>query len=192
MVIPTEADFLVFSENEYVEIGMTIDDLESTNGYWIHVFPKRSIGPIPGILEWSRTTSYMSDTDSLRIAPLGQADVTPSQQDAIHRAIVEHAWADPNLAELLPGEPPLRTFEPELLTASLISTVFYCTFPTLVAWIASSIKWRKKLGALFGSMPEGHCRHCGYDCVGLPTPICPECGNVSRITLRELHGPNSV
>lgn len=192
MVIPTETDLLVFSEDDYLDIGITIDDLEQTNGYWIRVFLERSTGPIPGILEWYRTTSYMPDAESLSIAPLGQTEITSTQQDAIYWAIVDHAWADPNLAAMLPGEQPLRTFEPELLTGSLLSAVLYCSFPTLAAWIASSVKWRETLGARFESIPEGHCTSCGYDCRGLPTSICPECGNESRIAHRELHGPNTV
>lgn len=177
MVFPTDPGYLVFTQDEYDQLGITFDDIADAGGYWIYAFPKRSTGPIPGILEWYRTTSYMTDPGSLRITSFDSIDVTQEEQKLIHKAVVDHAWTIPELADDLPGEPALSTFEPGMLSESLASFFMHCMIPTVVAWICSSIKWRVIFGSYVSRTPEGHCVHCGYDCRGLPASICPECGH---------------
>ena len=177
MVFPTDPGYLVFTEVEYDQLGMTFDEISDAGGYWVRVFPERSTGPIPGILEWYQTTSYMPDPSSLRITSFDWIDITQHEQVLIHKALVDHAWKIPELADDLPGEPAISTFESGLLSESLASIFLQCIIPTFIACGVSRINWSEMRTALGFSPREGHCVYCGYDCHDLPSPICPECGH---------------
>lgn len=176
MVFPTDPGYLVFTEDEYDQLSITFDDIADAGGYWVRAYPKRSTGPIPGVLEWYYTTSYMPDPSSVRITSLDSFDVSREERELIHTAVVDHAWTIPELAELQPGEAAISTFEAGMLSESLASVFLHCTIPTVLAWICTSINWSLILGSSVSRTPEGHCVHCGYDCRSLPGSICPECG----------------
>jgi len=173
-VIPVNSEYLVFTESEADEIDLSYSLLGETGCYWVRAYPKTKKGPWPGVLEWYRTTSYMPNPQS--ISAWSDNTISATRQKNIHQAVVDHAWTIPDLAEYAPGEPPITTFESGALSESLLMICLYSFIPTIIAYFATQVEWSGLLGTAQKRHALGQCIQCGYDCNGLPTSTCPECG----------------
>ncbi len=128
-------------------------------------------------------TGYIRDMKKLdwKAFPIRQTDpnaapYTQAQLDQIDHAILQYALADPELSRFNPGKPPKYRLSLERMLVSALIFLYLFAPPLLILLFVRSC-WRVMIIARrCERVAQRLCVHCRYNCKGLPTPICPECG----------------
>lgn len=58
----------------------------------------------------------------------------------------------------------------------------------MLTLLAAAVLCAESARTIAGDLAAGHCRRCGYDLSGLPTLVCPECGDTAPPPPKTTHG----
>ena len=181
-VVETETGYKVFNEDEYQSQFTDFDEFFDSSGIWISCRPQRYVGPWWDVIELYTITWYMADAQSIRM--YSDSEISDSKRAEVFDAIVEYAKADPILAQLSPGNPPLKTYHPENFIHAGINLLMFLGIPTAIALVGDRLRRFCSKETEHQRRRASLCIHCAYDCKGLPTPTCPECGQPHTVSDR--------
>ena len=102
----------------------------------------------------------------------GHKELSDAEVQEVASQIVEIAKLDPWLAQYNPGGPPVTTINMEAVVEYAALGVLFTGLP-IYLFICIYFAVEKQQEELRAA---GKCVHCHYDCNGLYSPICPECG----------------
>jgi len=102
----------------------------------------------------------------------GRGDLSESELQETRTQIIALAQQDPLLRGYNPGGPPITQLNPTMVYNFCANAGLVLGIPAylyMCAFFAFEQMRNERRDA-------GVCIHCQYDCKGLHTPICPECG----------------
>lgn len=148
----------------------------------VTLYPYSEVGPLKGVLEFYQRESFLSSPDDFRWSILDM-DLSVSEIQLIHTELIRFAKDDSYLSRFRPGAPKKIEFLPAETLFSIIKVGSYFGFPALVTWLTGYLKIHSNKAITQGRYLKGLCIHCAYDCTGIPSTTCPECGQPHTIPI---------
>ena len=184
-VFRTESGILIYPMYEDSEtIDALYDNPTLIDKADITLYPTSKVGPYEGIIELYRRQSLLSSPDDYRWQ-LFDMNLSELELEIVHKELVILAQNDPWLSRFNPGAPEQLSFLPVQFSLSLIKIASYFGLPAILAWLIRYTNSHTKDAIIQSRQSAGLCIHCTYDCTNLPTPTCPECGQLHRICALE-------
>ena len=185
-IVRAEDGIHVYSDpEEQDEINAWFDSPSLIEMDRLTLYPLYQVGPIEGIIELYRRESLLSSPDDYRWQ-LFDIELTESELEFVHQELIIYASNDQGLSRYQPGAPMRIRFLPAQAVFSLIKVGTYFGFPAFITWLIGYFKTHTQEAITKSRRDFGLCIHCSYNCRGLPTPTCPECGNPHSIPLDSL------
>jgi len=142
---------------------------------WLRVWPISKSGPVDGLIEFYSIRGCLESPNSIHISDIHYD--TPQNRKSLFDDMVQVALQDEYLSRFNPGQPRVTSFDIDATIATLIRFIIFFGVPTLITSIVHKIKRRAMRLSADWRIAQGLCVSCAYDCNGLTTPICPECGH---------------
>ena len=171
----SDTDYQMQSETDFNASGVSLESFLDRGGILINQRPRNDVGPWEGSVELYVETSYMPDAQSVQYQSLD--DLSKRDKTEIFDAVIAYAVRVPELAAYSPGRPPVRDY----VNGYILGTAMKFFFSVFVSILAAGL-FTGGLSLITTSTAtrrhrNGLCVNCAYDCEGLTTPICPECGD---------------
>lgn len=154
--------------------------------YTTTVFLRTRTGPFWPLFEWEVMRSF-------ELAPNLIYPLTPDthltsadDSDAIIAAVYDYALRDPEMARYAPGRDHVTTFSFGGLISTIVLWIVLSLLPAVLMCLFLVLPKIIREQIMVSRANKGLCVHCKYDCSGLDTTTCPECGQThQRGTNRE-------
>jgi len=166
-------------DGEYVVLGRLYEnddpkvDVHRADSLWVaSITPWWTRGPWYGRVEFYDKIEFdlsVYNTDHNN-NPRPKRDQYPLIKHALQRYFDDHGLMPADGYETQTRYTFLKHEAKISILRITLFLVMSATLTGLIDWLWRGIRkrsWRHK---------HGLCNHCGYNCVGLSTPICPECG----------------
>jgi len=181
-VVYTPDGHRIFTDSEEDQAALDLMyDLHSTKEDvhfdQLRVYRIAYAGPVDGLIEFYQVRGCLESPDSIRI--MSYLYDTPENRQSVFQDMVQIAKQDEYLSRFNPGQPRVTSFDLDATIGTLIRFSIYFGLPTFITWIVHRIKIRAQQLSADWRIAHGLCVKCAYDCNNLPSPICPECGNVN-------------
>ena len=147
--------------------------------YYAHVLLYTWPGPVWAMFEWNERREFRFDqqTDMFSYEMGFKTDLDPEITRPIAAAILNFAKQDPQMARYRPGAGAFTVFRVDRLLATLWLWFLISLIPFTLTVSICAIENQMQDSRLSSRKAQGVCIHCEYDCSGLTSPICPECGH---------------
>ncbi|MDF1809676.1 MAG: hypothetical protein P1U42_08270 [Phycisphaerales bacterium] len=142
---------------------------------YLQLYPLNKVGPIEGVFEFYHREALLSSPDDYQWR-FGNMDLSISDVEYIHQELINFATNDSSLSLYHPGAPERIQFLPAQTFFSLAKVGSIVALQALLTKLIIFLKTHTQDSIADRRKAAGICVHCTYDCAGLPTPICPECG----------------
>jgi len=163
-------------------INACLDDSGFIEMRGMMLYPQYKIGPLKGILEFYKRESFLSSPDEYRWK-LAELNLTQTELYFVHQELIHFAKNNRQLSQFQPGAPARIEFLPGATLFSLTMVGTYLGLPALITWLIGYFKAHTHQAIASRRRDAGLCIHCAYDCTNLPSPTCPECGQLYAVIL---------